>query len=335
MMKLSLMNRFFATADQEYRSPIADLVAAPWRPDPGTVRVFRASANFVCVFRRDGARQFLRFNTVEERNPAWLADEVTILNYLAEHGIPVSVPVKSEAGNYIELVSTELGAVAAVAFTGLAGDELELADATNEQLAAWGAALGRLHQALKGMPSQLALHRPSWQDMLDFARPFVAQLELPVQHELSAVEEGLAVLPRGADDFGVIHFDFESDNLCWDNGTVAALDFDDCARLWYAADIGYALRDLFKGGPVDPANQRLAAFLRGYRSQTTLSEAMLANLPLFMRLHRLFFIARLKRALDIVDRTEVPDWVVKLCDKLSATVLQYVEDIRNGESIVR
>lgn len=329
------MSRFFATTDDEYRSPIADMVAVPWEPDPGSVRVFRVSANFVCVFRRQGVRCFLRFNTVDERDPVWLADEVAILNYLGEQGIPVSAPLKSRAGNCVELVSTELGTVAAVAFVGLAGHELELSDATDSQIEKWGAALGRLHRAFKEMPPQLASHRPSWREILDFARPFVADCEPSVRHELTAVEAALAVLPRSADDFGIVHFDFESDNLCWDNGTIAALDFDDCAWLWYAADIGYALRDLFKGGPVNLANPRLTAFLDGYRTETTLSEVMLAKLPLFMRLHRLFFIARLKRAVDINERKAAPDWAIKISDKLNATIDQYIEDIRNGKVIVR
>lgn len=335
MMRLSLMNRFMATLDKDYRSPVADAIAASWRPDPETVRFFRASANFVCVFKQSDARHFLRFNEISERNPALVEDEVRILNCLLERGISVSTPVRSHNGNYVELVTTESGTFAAVAFRGLAGDEVDLSDMTDDQLGQWGATMGRLHRTMKTMPAQFAPNRPAWADILAFAREFIADGDTAIEHELDDVAAALAALPRDGDNYGLIHFDFESDNLCWDNGVISALDFDDCARLWYAADIGYALRDLFKDGPVDLQNARLAVFVAGYRSETGLADEMFANLPLFMRLHRLFFIARLRRSVDIVDRTGIPEWVVRLGDKLSKVVERYCEDIRNGKVIVR
>ncbi|MGE5561173.1 MAG: phosphotransferase enzyme family protein [Chloroflexota bacterium] len=335
MMKLSLMNRFMGTVDQEYRSPVADAIAAPWGCDPGSVYFWRASANFVCVATIGGARHFLRFNEIGERAPELIRDEVAILNHLLERGTSVNVPVLSRTGNWVEVLTTELGTFAAVMFRALPGKELEFEDAGGDEFERWGTALGRLHREVKSLPPGFAPHRPSWEDILAFAGERIGQDETELRRELDDVRSALAALPQSPDNCGLIHFDFESDNLCWEGDTIAALDFDDCARLWYAADIVYALRDLFKGGPVDLAEPRLARFLAGYRRETALDEAMLANLPLFVRLHRLFFIGRLRRSVDIVDRTAVPEWLAKIADKLSGAVAQYVDDIRNGAVCVR
>jgi len=63
---------------------------------------------------------------------------------------------------------------------------------------------------------------------------------------MGAITTWAELLDRTRDNFGLIHFDFELDNLCWEDALIQMLDFDDCAYHWYAADITYALRDLFQ-----------------------------------------------------------------------------------------
>ena len=52
----------------------------------------------------------------------------------------------------------------------------------------------------------------------------------------------LGALPVDRDRYGLIHFDFELDNLYWRDQTIGMLDFDDCAHYWYAADIAFWLK---------------------------------------------------------------------------------------------
>ena len=120
----------------------------------------------------------------------------------------------------------------------------------------------------------------------------------PAEHaawrELEAVERALTDLPAG-ESFGMIHYDFELDNICWDGLTPAILDFDDCGPHWFAADIAFALRDLFedRGSRVNLEDERFQAFLRSYRAQRSIDQDALRLIPLFLRWHNLVGFARI------------------------------------------
>ena len=121
---------------------------------------------------------------------------------------------------------------------------------------------------------------------------------------------------------GLIHFAFELDNLCWRDRAIGVLDFDDCAHYWYAADVAFALRDLFAGG-VDLGHPSCRAFVRGYRAQHRLDDDMLARVPVFFRLANLLQHARLVRALDLPSQPGQPVWLQTLQTKLRGRVEVY------------
>ncbi len=335
MMKLSLMNQLIQTVDGQGRSPLAERLLQPWGFDPGTVKFFRASANCLFVFRRQGRRCFLRFNHLEERGNDSVGDELRLHQELLAQGIPVARPIPSSGGNLIEAQETAVGPVLAVVFEALEGEQPDLAEMTEGQVEQWGAALGRLHRVLKTLPADRWPNRPSWKDLLRLAESQAAPDESYLREEIDKVAQLLAALPTDSERAGLIHFDFETDNLVWNDGEVAALDFDDSARLWYVADIIFALRDLYSGRAPDPGDPSFQRFLRGYRSETKLDDAMLAHLPVFIRLHRLFFIGRLRRAVDIAGDADLPDWLLKLGGKLRGRIDAYCADIRDGAVIVR
>ena len=89
----------------------------------------------------------------------------------------------------------------------------------------WGKALGKLHVA----SLDLDVDRPSWIDQLAGVRRLIPAEEESVLSELAYVEQWLDGLDCGSDEFGLIHFDFEMDNLLWQDAEVGIVDFDDCA----------------------------------------------------------------------------------------------------------
>lgn len=70
----------------------------------------------------------------------------------------------------------------------------------------------------------------------------------------------------------------ELDNLIWQNGVPGIIDFDVSAHHWYAADISFALRDLFDYG-ITTADPRAQAFIDGYREHSPIDDRMLSHLP--------------------------------------------------------
>lgn len=169
MMKLSLMKRVVDTVTEDWDCPLAEEILQRWDYDKtGIVKFSRASANFVVVCERHGRRHYLRFNSIEERSGDFVAAEMELLNRLLEQQLPVVRPVRSLQGSYCETVVTSMGTFTAALFEGLKGEQLEFEDMTDEHLERWGAALGRLHQALK-QPALEHIARPSWEHLLGFA----------------------------------------------------------------------------------------------------------------------------------------------------------------------
>jgi Ser/Thr protein kinase RdoA (MazF antagonist) len=324
MMKLSLMRAVVDTLNATYASPIADAVVAAWAHDHGSARYFRASANVIFVFKREGQPYILRLAHASERTADAIQAELAFLHHLAAHSVPVALPIRSLSGRWVESIATTLGLFHAVVFEMMPGEQFDVGDLSLEQFTRWGNALGSLHQATEGYPGagRLTIH--------DHLR-MVAQ-QLPAHEEVAhrllvTLERQVAALPTSEQTFGLIHYDFELDNLLWDNQRVSIVDFDDCAGYWFVADIAFALRDLFDdhAEQIDLTDQRLRAFVTGYRMMRTVTDEELRQLALFLRVHNLVSFTKLLRAVDIDDAQAAPAWVVDLQAKLLRKIQTYRE----------
>lgn len=326
MMRLSTLWSVDRTLDADGRSPLADRIAEQWEHDANTVRFVRSSANFVYRFSANGSERFLRFARNAERTRETIEGEIELLEWLAERGVSVARPVRSRSGNRIETIETSLGTFHAVAFERLLGRHRELGEMDAGCFHAWGAALGRLHAAMADYAGPALATRPSWRDHLDQARRYIPSDKATIRRELDEIAVAIEALPADRECCGLIHGDFELDNLVWPdqgNGTPGILDFDDGSRHWYAADLAFALRDLFDRG-ADPSDPSVGAFVRGYRAHFPLNDELLAAVPLFSRLSRLLTCTRLARSLDLPDRSDQPAWLRRLRGKFEARIATYV-----------
>src|SRR5687768_5846330 len=315
MMRLSVMSNVDRMIDASGSSPVAEQILEPWPHDSGSVRFFRSSANFVYVFRHDGKRRFLRFAESSERRRTSIDAEIALVEWLAAEGLAVVRPVRSHNERFVETVATDWGTFHAVVFDALEGTQFELDELDDAGFRAWGAALGQLHATIRKYPGSVSIARPTTQDHLARAKHLFPQDAPAVREELHRLESSLDTLPVDRDTYGLIHFDFELDNLIWQGRTVQMLDFDDCSRGWYAADIAFALRDHFDaGGDLHATGVR--AFLGGYAAHTSLADEQIAQIPLFLRLVRMIQFARIIRALNITKDSGQPDWLSGLIDKL-------------------
>jgi Ser/Thr protein kinase RdoA (MazF antagonist) len=125
-------------------------------------------------------------------------------------------------------------------------------------------------------------------------------------------------LPVSQGTYGLIHFDFELDNIVWAGDQAKVLDFDECSYSWFAADIIYALSNLFDDNPshVDLKNPSLQSFVQGYRSQQALPDETLGLLPLFLSFHNLLTFTKLIYSRKNFDKTNSPEWTQQLDKKL-------------------
>jgi Ser/Thr protein kinase RdoA (MazF antagonist) len=325
MMKLSVMLRVDGVIDDEGRSRVAERMLEQWAHEPGSERFFRSSANFVYSFRRGDERCFLRFAERGERSAEEIEAELALLRWLASQGMRVAAPIASDRGRWVETVETDLGTFHAVVFTALHGAQPEVDELSAAQFEQWGATLGQLHATMRQFhDSQAIAARRACADALALARAAASHDEPCVQTECEQLSAWLAALPATATNYGLIHGDFELDNLFWqDDGTdIAMLDFDECSHCRYVADIAFALRDLFENG-VDLSSPSFGAFMRGYARHVAVDEDLLAQLPTWMRLVNLIMYGKLMRAMDVTPGPDDPEWAVPLVARLRQRMDDY------------
>ena len=324
MMRLSTMRGVVETLDEKGRCAVAEEILAHWDSESGSARFLRASANFVFTFEGSGRGRVLRFNHSSERAPEPVRSEIAYVNHLATGGIRVARPVRSLSGDYVVDARTTLGRFQAVVFEELAGRQLGVGEMTPEMLAAWGEALGKLHEASRGYSGR---GRRSWRDDLVMVAENLPPGERAARKTLRKLEERLGLLPIDDRNFGLIYFDFETDNIIWNEGRPGVVDFDDSAQYWIVADIAFALRDLFDDDPdaVDPNNEAFVCFMDGYCSVRELEPDELGLVPTFLRMHNLLTFAKLHRALGANGPHDGPPWLEGLREKLSARMESYRE----------
>jgi Ser/Thr protein kinase RdoA (MazF antagonist) len=329
MMKLGLMKQFFDSVDGEWRSPLADAIARQWFSGDFGAYCLRASANFAFIVKAEGRNYLLRFNHESERQAAFIAAELAFIAHLAARGVRVARPLPSLAGRLMESVPTPFGLCHGALFEFLPGEQLELEALDPEKIRRWGRALGEMHRAGEGLKIG---GRPDWSAQLDWLRQVVPRRETLVWREADAVAERLQALPRSDANFGLIHYDFEPDNLVWSGAEIGIFDLDDCAYSWFAMDIVNALgSELFDDciGRFDFTNPRLQGFLEGYRSARPIDDAELQWAPLFLRLDNLIAFARVYRSIAAGPVADEPQWTTDLRQKLQRMLDKYREAFQN------
>lgn len=328
---------------------VANQMISLWEHDAGTLQFWRASSNFVYLFERNGIRHFLRFVHEEDNTLANIKVELRFVQHLIAGGYPVAAPVLSSNGNWVETIRVaDHGCYHGVVFEQAKGVDLSLDGMTDQQAEDWGKSLASLHVlsesytpdvfsaadaagatdaadpgnatgAADALGAAGATKHRSWLDALAFVTSVLQRHphEKEALQELERVREQLAQLPARSEDVGVIHYDFEIDNVFYyaAESCYYVIDFDDAMIHWYAMDIVSAIADLMEQADGD-AQRKIASFLIGYRSLRHLDEHGVHLFPLFQRFSDLYGFARTLRSVEDMDAHHLPEWAMQLKDKL-------------------
>jgi Ser/Thr protein kinase RdoA (MazF antagonist) len=207
-------------------------------------------------------------------------------------------------------------------FAGASGSERTLDELTLADFQSWGSALGELHAMLRRYPATTSPWE-SWQARLDFAEKHVEDDELVVG-EIETVRASLATIPVDHEHFGLIHGDFELDNLFWNGRISGIIDFESAVLHWHIADVALALEPLAE-------NERARdAFLAGYAEFTSLDERVWASRDVFLRYSELLRYAKIVRSLDLPSADDIPPWLLALQTKLERTRGDYRARLEEG-----
>jgi len=299
-------------------SPAKQLIEF-WDYDVGTLKFWRASSNFIYMFERNGERYFLRFIHEEDNAIENIQAEIDFLLYLIAEGYPAAAPVRSKHGKWIETIRiADDGRYYGVVFEQAKGIHLPLDQMTDRHVQQWGMSLASLHVLSELYPSRTT-SRGSWIDALSYISSVLQRYpgEHGARKELEQLSVQLSVLPTDAEHMGMIHYDFETDNIFYEaeESRYHVIDFDDAMIHWYAMDIASAITDLVSQEE-DDAKQKIEHFLTGYRSIKPLDERFIPLLPVFQKFADLYTLARLLRSVEDVELSGSQEWASQLKDKL-------------------
>lgn len=297
---------------------IAKYIVQLWENDEESLELWRASSNFVYAFKRNQKQYFLRFNFEQDRAVDQLKAELEYMQYLYLNGFPSVIPILSKNGELIEQITTPEGTYIAVVFSKANGINLDSNDITKIQMEEWGKSLGSLHTLSKKFEPEF-VSRKSWLDTVDlmegvFQRHPSDRIAL---EELNRVTSWLQSLPKENDTYGLIHYDFQLDNIFFEENKNCfnVIDFDDAMYHWYAIDIVTALDD-FIGEENHSSKVLMQSFLNGYRSKMNLEIDIEAQFPRFQRYANLYKFYKLSISLDPKVIHDAPPWYHGLRGKL-------------------
>ena len=151
--------------------------------------------------------------------------------------------------------------------------------------------------------------------------------ELALQ-ELNEITNWLHSLSTDKEVFGLIHYDFQLDNLFFEKDKdqhFNVIDFDDAMYHWYSLDLVTALDDFIQDDT--PQSKLLIdSFLTGYRTKIALENDIEAQFPQFQRYANLYKYARLLKSLDYGEINDTPPWF----DELKVKLVRVADKLKNN-----
>lgn len=296
---------------------LAKMILENWEYDPSSLDMFeyyRISSNAVYPFKNKGRVKLLRFAPCTEKSKNNIIAELEFIRYLKQRGYPVLCTVPSKDNRELLEVNTPWGEYFAVVFDRVPGVQLGQIDYTYDMCRKHGKALGKLHKlSSEYKPSKAS--RWSHEDVLLWIEKELSDFpdeDLAIQ-EAKLLNEFFSRLPKNKQIYGLVHYDFELDNIFYDKFTdmLNIIDFDDSMYHWYAMDIEQALDNIANEISCEDYSLMRDSFIKGYREEFGITDEMLSYLPMFRRFADLYGYVRALVATKEVWDNE-PEWMVNL-----------------------
>lgn len=273
-------------------------------------KYFRVSSNAIYpFFQNNDDFAFLRLSPVYSKQMQDVVAEQEFVKYLLanDYSVPEIVPMKD--GNEVTVIDTQYGKYIVTAFYLVEGDSLDDYIEDNgisvDLAYKYGKALGQLHNlSVKYRPNN---KRHSLQHFLDNVQQDLQQYgDSAIYNRFVADRKSLESIKHTPDNFGLIHYDFELDNVFIDDNKISVIDFDDSFYCFYDLDYVRAFNEL------NSYNQVIKdAFTDGYQSERKLTDTQ--HHKLFDRIGKYQHYGELCRLLS-GNVTEQPDWLTEIIE---------------------
>ncbi len=261
--------------------------------------------NQIFVFSKNDEKKFvLRISSTGDRTEKDYLAETEFVHYLAENGAPVADVIPSVNEKLVEVVDDGEAPVFISLFEYAKG--MLLCDngyryregvPLEEYFYNTGKTLGKIHELSKHFEPTVDHRRPDYFDKYNMEHinnliPDTPTIYSDLKKAIAARLEKFQKLSTDSQNYGLIHFDFSDGNYHIDmtNGNITVFDFDNCMYCWYMFDLANLYlhgEGWFRNEP-DPTKRAagmqhyLDTILEGYKSETSISDELLNQLPLFI-----------------------------------------------------
>ena len=296
---------------------LAEMLLKNWEHDEDykeLFKYFRVSSNAIYPFKANGEVHFLRFAPKTEKRKDDVLAELDFIHYLRSHDYPALEPVKSKENRELIDAETPWGKYLATVFKRVKGEQLSDTNLNDDIIYRYGKALGRLHQ-LSSSYSPDTNKRWSYEDALQWITNTLEKHpnETLALQEAKILNEFLSNLTQDKHNYGLVHYDFECDNVFFDEESQSCnvIDFDDAMYHWYVIDIEQALDSIKEHIAPEKYQQKKQCFIDGYNTEYSISSEMLNHRPVFRRFANLYGYTRILRSMEVTWKNE-PEWMEKL-----------------------
>ncbi|MGN7355356.1 phosphotransferase enzyme family protein [Paenibacillus amylolyticus] len=310
---------------------LAEMILKKWSYDPESLDMFqyyRISSNAVYPFRDQGEVRLLRFAPVEEKNQVNLSAELEFLRYLRTNQYGAMEVVPSHSGTELVEVHTPWGTYYASVFKRVPGSQLGSIDLNDSILYSYGQALGELHHLSRTFMPEQKEKRWTYTDVLDWMQEILKGFpgERAALNEVEFLRTYFATWPMTQQNFGLIHYDFELDNVFYDEGSQScyAIDFDDSMYHWYAMDVEQSLDSLREEIEPEQWEQKRQLFLNGYWSKAGERYDLGSMFPACRRFANLYGYVRMLRSVA-EQWSHEPEWMSGLRARLERIMTEKAE----------
>ena len=281
---------------------------------------FRISSNAIYPFYADDNEKmcYLRLSPTDEKELSEVISELHFITWLIEHGFPIMKPYPMKDGKLHDVIYTKWGTYNISCFEAVSGKTLDDIDGDLKLIYGYGRTLAELHNLSAEYP--YSNERISHIELLTRTKEQLKRNHAPrlVVSRCDIIAMELKKLEINKDNYGLIHYDFEPDNVLYneESGQFGVIDPDDAIRCFYALDVARAL-DAMDGIVQDSLiEQAIETFIEGYRSKRPLTDDQLATMPLMRKLVSLQEYATILHVLSEPIADE-PDWMIEIKEKLN------------------
>jgi len=244
-------------------------------------------------FERDGRALVLRLVPPEAGMDLHSQQAVMAwVKYLAENGADVITPIPFDNGELVDIIPGEKGewqALVCEQASGVLSEKLPMEKWDAPLIQTFGQAVGKMHNLARKYTPSAGMRRPEWfMGGNLFNRPELSQAWLKPKQ--AAILERIRNLPRGGDEYHMIHADLHFANFFVEprTRTITLFDFDDCCYGWSVMDISIVLFDAlveYKGQDKDVfARHFMRNFLSGYKTENPIGVFWITQVPNFLKL---------------------------------------------------